>query len=136
MSGPLLALRAALIGLFAADTGLARLMGGRVRIHDEPPPGAPPVYALFGPAEMRDDSVDGALRHRHSHALILVARPGSARTALDAADRMAALVAQSPLALAGHTLVLLRAAGIAVHRDERSGEARTTLMLEAVTETP
>jgi hypothetical protein len=136
VSGPLLALRAALIGLFAADADLARLMGGRVRIHDEPPPGAAPVYALFGDAALRDESVDGALRHRHSHALVLVARPGSARTALDAADRMAALVAERPPALAGHTLVLLRAVGIAVHRDARTGEARATLALEAVTETP
>lgn len=136
MSGPLLALRAALIGLFAADAELARLMGGRVRIHDEPPPGAAPVYALFGEAAVQDDSVDGALRHRHSHALVLVARPGSARTALDAVDRMAALVAERPPRLAGHTLVLLRATAIAVRRDERSGEARATLTLEAVTETP
>ncbi len=136
MSGPLLALRAALLGLFAADAELARLMGGRVRIHDEPPAGAPPVYALFGEAEVRDDSVDGAPRHRHSHALVVVARPGSARTALDAADRMAALAAERPPTLAGHTLVLLRPAGIAVRRDERSGEARATLTLEAVTETP
>ncbi len=136
MSGPLLALRAALIGLFAADAELARQMGGRVRLHDEPPPGAAPVYALFGEAEMRDDSVDGVLRHRHSHALILVARPGSARTALDAADRMAALVAERPPTLVGHTLVLLRSSGIVVRRDERSGEARATLTLEAVTETP
>ncbi|MEE7478103.1 hypothetical protein [Methylobacterium hispanicum] len=46
------------------------------------------------------------------------------------------LAAERPPTLAGHTLVLLRPAGIAVRRDERSGEARATLTLEAVTETP
>ena len=58
--GPLLALRAGLIGRFAADAALAALLGGRVRLYDEPPRGTLPVYALFGDAEITDDSVDGA----------------------------------------------------------------------------
>ncbi|MFK5595854.1 DUF3168 domain-containing protein [Methylobacterium sp. HMF5984] len=59
---PLLALRAALIARFSTDAALARLMGGTFRLYDEPPAGAQPVYALFGDAEIRDDSVDGAVR--------------------------------------------------------------------------
>lgn len=55
--GPLLALRAGLIGRFAADAALAALLGGRVRLYDEPPRGTLPVYALFGDAEITDDSV-------------------------------------------------------------------------------
>ena len=55
--GPLLALRAGLIGRFAADAALAALLGGRVRLYDEPPRGTLPVYALFGAAEITDDSV-------------------------------------------------------------------------------
>ncbi len=43
--GPLLALRAGLIGRFAADAALAALLGGRVRLYDEPPRGTLPVYA-------------------------------------------------------------------------------------------
>lgn len=131
---PLLAVRAALIALFATDAALARLMGGQVRLYDEPPAGAPPVFAMFGDAEIRDDSVDGAVRHQHSHALVVFARPGSVRTALDAAERMSLLVAEPTLALTGHALVTLRVQGIAARRDERTGEARATLTLQAVTE--
>ena len=131
---PLLALRAALIARFATDAALARLTGGTFRLYDEPPAGAQPVFALFGDAEIRDDSVDGAIRHQHTHALVVFARRGSVRTALDAAERMAVLVADPPLALAGHALVTLRVQAIAARRDERTGEARATLTLQAVTE--
>ena len=132
---PLLAMRAALIARFSTDPALARLMGGTFRLYDEPPAGAQPVFALFGDAEIRDDSVDGAVRHLHSHALVVFARPGSVRTALDAAERMSRLVvADPPLALTGHALVTLRVQAIAARRDERTGEARATLTLQAVTE--
>ncbi|MCJ2008402.1 DUF3168 domain-containing protein [Methylobacterium sp. E-025] len=131
---PLLALRAALIARFSTDAALARLMGGTFRLYDEPPAGAQPVYALFGDAEIRDDSVDGAVRHQHSHALVVFARPGSVRTALDAAERMSLLVADPALALTGHALVTLRVQAIAARRDERTGEARAVLTLQAVTE--
>ena len=131
---PLLALRAALIARFSTDAALARLMGGTFRLYDEPPASAQPVYALFGDAEIRDDSVDGAVRHQHSHALVVFARPGSVRTALDAAERMSLLVADPALALTGHALVTLRVQAIAARRDERTGEARAVLTLQAVTE--
>ncbi|TXM87509.1 hypothetical protein FV223_27180 [Methylobacterium sp. WL116] len=89
---------------------------------------------MFGDAEIRDDSVDGAVRHQHSHALVVFARPGSVRTALDAAERMSLLVADPALALTGHALVTLRVQAIATRRDERTGEARAVLTLQAVTE--
>ncbi len=67
-----------------------------------------PVYALFGEAEIRDDSVDGAGRHRHRHEVAVIARPGSVRTALDAAARMASLLTEPDLPLQGCRLVTLR----------------------------
>jgi hypothetical protein len=54
-TSPLLALRAAILAYLAVDATLARLMGGSLRLTDEPPGGAAPVYALFGDAEIRDD---------------------------------------------------------------------------------
>ncbi len=133
-SNPLLALRAGLLARLAGDRPLAALMGGGLRVYDEPPRGAAPVYALFGQAEVRDDSVDGARRHRHAFALAVLAKPGSARSALDAAARIAALLDDAALALSGHALVFLRLVSLASARDERTGEARTTLSFEAVTE--
>jgi Protein of unknown function (DUF3168) len=131
---PLLALRAGLIARFTPDAALAALLGGRVRLYDEPPRGVLPVYALFGDAAIEDDSVDGAERHRHSHAIAVIAKPGSVRTALDAAERMAALLADAPMPLAGCRLVTLRVKAIRAHRDGRTGEARANLSIEAVTE--
>ncbi|MCJ2090840.1 DUF3168 domain-containing protein [Methylobacterium sp. E-005] len=131
---PLLALRAGLIARFTPDATLAGLLGGRVRLYDEPPRGTFPVYALFGDAEIQDDAVDGAERHRHSHEIAVIARPGSVRTALDAAERMAALLADTAMPLAGCRLVTLRVRAIKAHRDARTGEARASLTVEAVTE--
>ena len=133
---PLLALRAGLIARFTPDAALAALLGGRVRLFDEPPRGSVPVYALFGDAEIQDDSVDGAERHRHSHDLVVIAKPGSVRTALDAAERMAALLQDTAMPLAGCRLVTLRVRAIRAHRDARTGEARASLTVEAVTENP
>ncbi|WP_246696809.1 DUF3168 domain-containing protein [Methylobacterium planeticum] len=131
---PLLAMRAAILARLAGDAALARLMGGSLRLHDEPPRGASPVYALFGDAEIRDASVDGAERHAHTLALVVFARPGSSRTALEAAALMAGLLTDPGLVLAGHALVTCRVLALAATRDPRSGEARATLTLAAVTE--
>lgn len=131
---PLLALRAGILAHLSADAGLAALMGGRVQLYDEPPRGAAPVYALFGDGEVRDDSVAGARRHRHVLALSVFAKPGSTRSALDAAERIGSLLDEADLGLAGHHLVLLRLKAMAGSRDERTGEARATLTFEAVTE--
>ncbi|MFL5171850.1 MAG: DUF3168 domain-containing protein, partial [Microvirga sp.] len=48
MSGPILALRAAILAHLLGDAELAALMGGTVRLYDEPPRAAEPVYAVFG----------------------------------------------------------------------------------------
>ena len=133
-SSPLLALRAGLLARLGGDARLAALMGGRLRLFDEPPRGAAPVYALFGPSETRDDSVDGARRHRHAFALIVLAKPGSVRSALEVAELIAASLDEADLSLSGHALVLLRLRSLASLRDERTGEARATLSFEAVTE--
>lgn len=133
-SSPLLALRAALLTHLAGDAALVALMGGRLRLYDEPPRGVAPVYALFGPSEVSDDSVDGARRHRHAFALTVFAKPGSARSALEAAERIALSLDDADLSPSGHALVLLRLKSLTGLRDERTGEARATLSFEAVTE--
>ncbi|KAB1076936.1 head-tail connector protein [Methylobacterium soli] len=137
-------------GLAGRDGGVTDLAPGRVqlrgdglevaalgslRLHDEPPRGSLPVYAMFGDAEIRDASVDGAERQAHTLALVVFAKPGSSRTALDTAARMAALLTGTDLVLTGHALVTCRVLALAATRDPLSGEARATLTLQAVTET-
>jgi hypothetical protein len=50
----ILALRGAILAHVQADTMLAALMVGAVRLHDEPPRAAEPVYAVFGDTAARD----------------------------------------------------------------------------------
>ena len=134
MTGPVLALRGTILARCAADAELAALMGGAVRLHDEPPRGAEPVYAVFGEARTEDAATDLGPAHRHEAAIVVWARPGSARSALAAAERMAALLHDAPLVLDGHRLVLIRVTATACGRDGESGLATATLTLGALTE--
>jgi Protein of unknown function (DUF3168) len=134
VSGPILALRAAILARLSADAELATLMGGAVRLHDEPPRASEPVYAVFGDASARDASSDLSAGHEHAAAIVVWAKPGSAKTALLAAERIADLLHDAPLAPAGHRLVLLRVAGVESDRDAAANLARATLRLRAVTE--
>ncbi len=135
MSAPVLALRRAILDRLSADPQLASLMGGGVRLHDEPPRAAEPVYAVFGDAVARDWSTGSDRGHEHEMAILVWARPGSARSALAAAERMAALLDGADLTPEGARLVLMRVAAIEADRDPPSQLARATLRLRALTET-
>ena len=131
---PILALRQALLAALAGDAELAGLMGGAVRLHDEPPRAAEPVYAVFGSGSARDASTGTERGHEHDAAITVWAKPGSARTALLAAERMAERLHDADRALDGHRLVLLRVAALEADRDGEANLARATLRLKAVTE--
>jgi hypothetical protein len=70
MTSPVLALRRAILDAAANDTELKTLMGGSLRLYDEPPRGAEPVYALFGDVRAEDWSTD--LDRGHEQRLSLV----------------------------------------------------------------
>jgi hypothetical protein len=134
MTGPILALRRAILATAAADPELVALMGGALRLHDEPPRAAEPVYALFGDVTAQDWSTDTDQGHDQTLTLVVWAKPGSASTALLIAERFAALLHEAPLPLDGHRLVHLRITAMAAARDEKTQLARATLTLRAVTE--
>ena len=134
MTGPVLALRAAILARLAPDAALTALMGGTLRLHDEPPRGAEPVYAVFGKAEAKDWSSDGSRGHEQEAAIVVYAKPGSALSGLQAAERIAELLDDAPLGLVGHRLVALRVTAFAADRDDASNLARATVHLRAVTE--
>ena len=134
MTGPVLALRAAILARLSADPALATLMGGAVRLHDEAPRGAEPVYAVFGTADAKDWSSDGSRGHEQAAAVVVYAKPGSALSGVQAAERIAELLDEASLALLGHRLVALRVVAFAADRDESSYLARATVHLRAVTE--
>jgi hypothetical protein len=133
-ASPILALRAAILGVAAADPALLALMGGALRLHDEPPRAAEPVYALFGPVEAADWSADLDRGHEQDLAIEVWSEAGGARTGLLVAERLADLLDGADPPLAGHRLVNLRATALAAARDERTNLARVTLRLRAVTE--
>jgi hypothetical protein len=134
VSGPILALRAAILARLSADAELAALMGGALRLHDEPPRAAEPVYAVFGDAVARDWANDGGRGHEHELAIVVWATPGSAKSALAAAERAADLLHDASLVLSGHRLVLIRATAIESDRDAKTNLARATLRLSALTD--
>ena len=135
MTSPLLPLRAAIRALCLADAALADLMGGEMRLYDEPPRGALPLYAVFGDAAVRDRSTSDAGGHEQEAALLVWARPGSAASALLVAERFADLLDDAPLSLTGHHLVHLQVTATETGRDHETHLAFVTLRLRAVTET-
>jgi hypothetical protein len=131
---PVLALRVAIRAHCAGDAVLAQLMSGAIRLYDEPPRGAEPVYALFGPCELVDWSTSSDRGHEQNLTIVVWAAPGSAASGLSAADRLSVLLDEAQPALAGHRLVSLAVTGLDTARDDKTGLARTTLRLRAVTE--
>ena len=134
MTSPVLSLRSAIIDAAYGDAELRTLMGGSLRLYDEPPRGAEPVYALFGNVTAEDWSTDLDRGHAQSVDLVIWSEKGGARTALMAADRFFAILDDAPLTLEGHRLVNLRVTEFASERDKETGLARVTLRLRAVTE--
>lgn len=134
MTSPILALRRAILDVASGDAELAALMGGTLRLYDEPPRNAEPVYALFGDATAEDWSTDTDRGHEQTMSLVVWCERGSARTGLAAAERFAVLLDDASLALDRHRLVNLRMTEIASERDKDTQLTRVTIRLRAVTE--
>ena len=134
MRSPVLPLRAAIVSRCAADPTLTSLMGGSAAIHDEPPRGAPPLYALFGDTDLRDLSTSSGSGHEQEFSIVTWAKAGSAATALAVADRLSELLGDAVLVLTGQRLVSLAVTGLDVRRDAETNLARVALRLRAVTE--
>jgi hypothetical protein len=134
MTSPILALRRAILDRAAIDAELLGLMGGALRLYDEPPRAAPAIYALFGDVKASDWSTDFDRGHEQDIAIVVWAERGSARDALSAAERLSDILDDAPLTLDGHRLVNLRVTEIAAARDRDSQLIRATLRLRSVTE--
>ncbi|MEE1654878.1 DUF3168 domain-containing protein [Microvirga sp. CF3062] len=134
MTSPVLALRRAIVDVASGDAELRALMGGSLRLYDEPPRGAEPVYALFGDVKAEDWSTDLDRGHAQSVDVVIWSEKGGARTALMVADRFFAILDDASLTLDGHRLVNLRVTELTSVRDKDSGLARVSLNLRAVTE--
>jgi len=134
VTSPVLALRRAILDAAAADAELIAMMGGSLRLHDEPPRASTPVYAVFGDVTAQDWSTDFDRGHEQDATIAVWAERGSARAALDVAERFAAILDDAALTLDGHRLVNLRMTELAAIRDKDSQLTRVTLSLRAVTE--
>ena len=134
MTSPVLALRAAILACCAADAALALLMGATPAIHDEPPPGEPDLYALFGDATARDWSTSSDRGHDQDLAISVWSAPGRAAATLAVAERMAELLDEADLALAGHHLVRLQVTAVATVRDRDTNLVQAEIRLRALTE--
>ena len=79
MTSPVLALRRAILDAASTDVELRALMGGTLRLYDEPPRAAEPVYALFGDVSASDWSTDLDRGHEQSVDLVVWSEKGGAR---------------------------------------------------------
>ncbi len=134
MTSPILALRRAIIEAASGDAELTALMGGTLRLYDEPPRNVEPVYALFGDVTAEDWSTDTDRGHEQDVSLVVWCERGSARAGLSVAERFAALLDDASLDLDGHRLVNLRMTEIASTRDKDTQLTRITVRFRAVTE--
>ncbi|WP_201830346.1 DUF3168 domain-containing protein [Microvirga zambiensis] len=134
MTSPILALRRAILDVASTDAELRSLMGGSLRLYDEPPRAAEPVYALFGDVSASDWSTDLDRGHEQSLSIVVWSERGGARTALVAAERFAAILDEAALTLDGHRLVNLRVTALSSVRDKDTQLTRATVSLRAVTE--
>lgn len=134
MTSPVLALRRAILGTASADAELKELMGGSLRLYDEPPRGAEPLYALFGDVTAEDWSTDFDRGHEQDLSIVVWSERGGARAALSVAESFTAILDDAPLTLDGHRLVNLRVTELASTRDKDTQLTRVTLRLRAVTE--
>lgn len=134
MTSPVLVLRRAILDAASADAELIALMGGALRLHDEPPRAAAPVYAVFGDVTAQDWSTDFDRGHEQDATIVVWAERGGARTALAVAERFAAILDDAALSLDGHRLVNLRVTELSAARDKDSQLTRVTLSVRAVTE--
>ena len=133
-TSPILALRSGIIEVAEVDLDLVTLMGGTLRLYDEPPRAAEPVYAVFGDAKVQDGSTGSERGHEQEAVLAVWAEEGSSRAALHAAERFAALLHDAHLNLPGHRLVNLRVTAVEAAKDDASRRTKVTLRLRAVTE--
>ncbi|RDI58720.1 DUF3168 domain-containing protein [Microvirga subterranea] len=134
MTSPVLALRRAILDAGSADAELVALMGGALRLHDEPPRASAPVYAVFGDVTAQDWSTDFDRGHEQDAAIVVWAERGGASMALAVAERLAAILDDAALTLDGHRLVNLRVTELSAARDKDSQLTRVTISLRAVTE--
>lgn len=134
MTSPVLALRRAILDAASADAELVSLMGGSLRLYDEPPRQAEPVYALFGDVTAQDWSTDMDRGHEQAVTLVVWSERGSARAGLATAERFAAILDDAPFDLDGHRLVNLRVTKMVSARDKDTQLSHVTLHVRAVTE--
>lgn len=134
MSSPVLPLRAAIRTACLADAPLAGLMGGAVQLYDEAPRGASDIHAVFGPVTASDNSTSLDRGHVQDLSVVVWASPLSAASALAVAERIADLLDDAPLTLAGHRLVHLAVTALEAARDRTTNLFRARLRLRAVTE--
>jgi hypothetical protein len=132
--GAILALRKAIVAFLIGDTVLATLMGGSVRIFDEPPRAAEGVYAVFGNASTEDWSTRDQQGDEQKLDITVWGKAGLASSALSACDRIAEMLDDAPLSMSGQRLIALMVTQTDVRRDRASGLARATVTLKAFTE--
>lgn len=126
-------LEEAVLARLRADVGLTALLGPG-RVHDGAPKNAPAPFVSLDRVETAEAGGVEAGLARHRLELRAVSRAGGKREAARIASAVDTALADAPLVLAGHRLVLLRVAGIDIRVSRDRALAEAVLRVEAMTE--
>lgn len=134
MSEPLLALQGAIVDALKGDATLVALLGG-AKIFEHAPPSTTHPWIAFDELRSAKTDVSGYRTREHRLSLLCVSRQPGTKEALAIAERVAAVLDDAPLALAGHRLVNLAAIAVEIIRVGREPLRKARVSLRAVTET-
>lgn len=132
MSGPILALRAAIHRFLSADSELMAMLEGRPVLEEASRHSLLP-YATFGEARARN-ATQGEGSACEQFCTIHVWSDPSSRIGLDIAERMAVRLDDAALELEGFILVSIDFVSIETRRENNGRLLRSSLRLRAFTE--
>lgn len=125
------ALQSAVFGALSSDSELNGLAGG---VFDAEPSGAPDLYVALGPERVTDMSDRTGTGAAHEFEVAVVTTRDGFADAKVAAERVSAILTESPPDLAQGTLVSLTFKQAVARRDRRDGTRRVELTFRARTE--
>ncbi|MFN3888980.1 MAG: DUF3168 domain-containing protein [Beijerinckiaceae bacterium] len=128
-----IALRAAIRNALLADAPLTAQLGGPF-VHDEAPRDAPAPYIVFARSEARDWSTMTERGAEHLITMEVWSQSKGVREALSIAGRVADLLHEAPLAIAGASCVRMQIQSIETLRQNANRFVRARIRLRALVE--
>lgn len=127
------AIKAAVVAVLTGDAILAARLGGP-RVYDAVPRGGETPYVAFGDMLTRENGTATDRGHLSEVTLVVWSRQAGTREAIEIGDRIAEVLDDATLVLAGHRCIACRLTASETRRIPDKDLTRMTLRLRIVTE--